>query len=85
VTTQYILSAVHKGKQHGRTIKKSSGFIQLDERFRCIAPFIGLKRFSRFSKVKQWTGVEQRVIICQLIPVLALLLSTKVPGAMYCT
>ena len=79
-----VLPAVRKRKQHGRTIKESSGSIQLDERFRCVPPFTGLKRFSRFSEVKQWTGVEQRAIIRQLIPVIAPLLSTKVPGAMYC-
>ena len=79
-----ILPAVRKRKQHGRTIKESSGSIQLDERFRCVPPFTGLKRFSRFSEVKQWTGVEQRAIIRQLIPVIAPLLSTKVPSAMYC-
>jgi len=82
--TSDILPAVRKRKRQGRTVKESSGSIQLDERFRCVPPFTGLKRFSRFSEVKQWTGVEQRAIIRQLIPVLAPLLSTKVPGAMHC-
>jgi hypothetical protein len=82
--TSNILPAVRKRKRQDRTIKESSGSIQLDERFRCVPPFTGLKRFSRFSEVKQWTGVEQRAIIRQLIPVLAPLLSTKVPGAMHC-
>src|SRR6266436_3093147 len=82
--TSDILPAVRKRKRQGRTVKESSGSIQLDERFRCVPPFTGLKRFSRFGEVKQWTGVEQRAIIRQLIPVLALLLSTKVPGAMHC-
>jgi hypothetical protein len=82
--TSDILPAVRKRKRQGRTIKESSGSIQLDERFWCVPPFTGLKRFSCFSEVKQWTGVEQRAIIRQLIPVLAPLLSTKVPGAMHC-
>ena len=47
-------------------------------------PFTGLKRFSHFSEVKQWTGVEQKAIIRQLIPVIAPLLTTKEPGAMHC-
>ena len=82
--TSDILPAVRKRKRQDRTINESSGSIQLDERFRCVPPFTGLKRFSRFSEVKQWTGVEQRAIIRQLIPVLAPLLSVKVPGAMHC-
>ena len=82
--TSTLLLAVRKRKQQGRTIKESSGSIQLDERFRCVPAFTGLKRFSRFSDVKQWTGVEQKAIIRQLIPVIAPLLSTKEPGAMHC-
>jgi hypothetical protein len=79
-----ILPAVRKRKRQGRTIKESSGSIQLDEHFRCVPAFTGLKRFSHFSEVKQWTGVEQKAIICQLISVLAPLLSTKVSEAMHC-
>src|SRR5580692_2595653 len=82
--TSDILPAVRKRKRQGRTIKESSGSIQLDERFRCVPAFTGLKRFSRFSDVKQWTGVEQKTIIRQLIPVITPLLSTKEPGAMLC-
>jgi hypothetical protein len=79
-----IFPAVRKRKRQGRTVKESSGSIQLDERFRCVPPFTGLKRFSHFSEVKQWTGVEQKAIIRQLIPVIAPLLTTKEPGAMHC-
>jgi hypothetical protein len=52
------LPAIRKRKRQGRTIKESSESIQLDEHFRCVPPFTGLKRFSHFSEVKQWTGVE---------------------------
>jgi hypothetical protein len=82
--TSTLLLAVRKRKRQGRTIKESSGSIQLDERFQCVPAFTGLKRFSRFSNVKQWTDVEQKVIIRQLIPVIAPLLSTKEPGAIHC-
>ena len=79
-----LLPAVRKRKWQGRTIKESSGSIQLDECFRYVPPFTGLKYFSRFSEVKQWTGVEQKAIIRQLIPVIAPLLLTKKLGAMHC-
>ena len=47
-----LLPAVCKRKRQGQTIKESSGSIQLDECFRCVPPFIGLKHFSCFSEVK---------------------------------
>jgi hypothetical protein len=81
--TSTLLPAVRKRKRQGRTINESSGSIQLDECFQCVPAFTGLKRFSRFSNVKQWTGVEQKAIIRQLIPVIAPLLSMKEPGAMH--
>jgi hypothetical protein len=81
--TMYLITWVKRNRQ-GRTIKESSGSIQLDERFWYVPAFTGLKCFSHFSEVKRWTGVEQKAIICQLIPILAPLLSTKVPGAMHC-
>src|SRR5277367_6246025 len=76
--------AVRKRKRQGRTIKESSVTMQLDERFRCVPPFAGLKRFQNFGHVKQWTGVEQKAIVRQLIPVIAPLLSSKEPAAMHC-
>ena len=47
-----LLPAVRKRKRQGRTIKESSGLVQLDERFRSVPAFTGLKRFSHFSDVK---------------------------------
>ncbi len=78
------IPAVRKRKRQGRTMIESSGTVQLDGRFRCVPPFTGLKRFQNFSHVKQWTGVEQKAIIRQLIPVIAPLLSVKEPAAMHC-
>src|SRR5438045_9176097 len=71
------LPAVCKRKQQGQTIKESSGSVQLDECFQYVTPITGLKRFCHFSKVKQWTGVEQKAILRQLIPVITLRLSIK--------
>jgi len=50
-------------------LRDTRGLIQLDERFP------GLRRFNNFSTVKQWTGVEQRAVSRQLIPVIARLLT----------
>lgn len=47
-----------KRKRGGKLVKDSPYAIQLDERFRQVPSFHGLKRFTAFSKVKQWTGNE---------------------------
>lgn len=41
----------------------------IDERFRSIPAYPGLKVFSHFCKVKQWTGDEQKAMIRQMVPV----------------
>ena len=53
------------------TYSQLSGIEKLDERFRQIPDFTGLKQFTKFSAVKQWTGVEQKAIVRQIMPVLA--------------
>jgi hypothetical protein len=78
-----ILPAVYKRKQQYRTIKESFRSVQLDQCFQYVPLFTGLKHFAYFSKIKQWTGVEQRAIIRQLILVIVLLLLTKVLGTMH--
>ncbi|KAN0072718.1 hypothetical protein V8E54_008832 [Elaphomyces granulatus] len=45
------------------------------KRFRDVPAYPGLRRFNNFSTVKQWTGVEQRAVSRQLIPVIAPLLT----------
>ena len=44
---------VRKRKGQGRTVAESSGTVQLDERFRRVPQFLGLKLFKGFSRVKQ--------------------------------
>ena len=55
------------------TYSQLSGIEKLDERFRQVPDFTGLKRFTKFSAMKQWTGVEQKAIVRQVMSVLALL------------
>ena len=58
---------------------------QLDQHFRQIPPFTGLKTFSNisFSKISQQTGNKQKAIMRQLITVLAPLLTLKAPFTMH--
>lgn len=43
----------------------------LDERFRIVPAFPNIKRFFSYSTVSQWTGVEQKMLLRQVVPVLA--------------
>lgn len=57
---------------------------QLERRFQMVTAFVGLKHFSHFSEVKQWTGNEQKSILHQMVPVIAPLLTPIDPHAMLC-
>jgi Plavaka transposase len=74
----YISETVTKKRKRAGesvTLRETGGIVQLDERFRMVPAYPGLKRFDSFSTVKQWTGVEQKAISRQLIPVIAPLLT----------
>lgn len=71
-----------KRKNIKQGLNEASPTIQLDARFRQVPEFTGLKRFTGFSAVSQWTGNEQKAIIRQLIPVLAPLLVKTAPSAL---
>ncbi len=45
---------------------------------------MGLKLFKSFSKVKQWSGNEQKAIVRQLMTVITPLLIDTVPAALHC-
>jgi hypothetical protein len=55
-------------------LQDAGGTDQLDRRFRSVPQYPGLKVFSNFTCVKQWTGVEQKEIARQLILVITPLL-----------
>jgi hypothetical protein len=63
------------------TLKKRYGLTQaesrLDARFRLIPTFADNKTFQNLSEVTQWTGVEQKMLLRQMVPALCPLLSTE--------
>ena len=74
----YISETLTKKRKRAKEsvmLRETRGLVQLDERFRDVPPYPGLRRFNNFSTVKQWTGVEQRAVSRQLIPVVAPLLT----------
>ena len=77
---KYILKEVRPDLSHTTTATtmagkrkrtKVDGLLEtlINERFRSIPAYPGLKVFSHFYKVKQWTGDEQKAIIRQMVPV----------------
>ena len=70
----YISETLTKKRKRAKEsvmLRETRGLVQLDERFRDVPPYPGLRRFNNFSTVKQWTGVEQRAVSRQFIPVIA--------------
>jgi hypothetical protein len=57
---------------------------QLDHRFSQVPDFPGLKKFSHFSAVSQWQGVESKALTRQVIAVIAPFLTQSDKAAMHC-
>lgn len=76
--------AKKRGHMGDLKLGQTSNLTQLDERFRDIPHFTDLKLFSHYSKVVQWTGNEQKVMVKQLIPAATLLLIHNNPEVIYC-
>jgi hypothetical protein len=76
---------IGKHKQGSLILQDSSSKVQLDNWFSKVLYFPGLKQFQNFSHIKQWTGDEQKAIVGQLIPIIALLLVKHFPKAIHYT
>jgi Plavaka transposase len=75
VHTSTTITRKRKRDSDGKIALQDAGVSdQLDHRFRSVPQYPCLKVFSNFSCVKQWTGVEQKAIARQLVPVIAPLL-----------
>jgi hypothetical protein len=59
------------------TVQGSDWELQLDDRFRQVPAFPGLRVFPNFSSISQWTGVEQKALIQQIVPVVAPLIKDE--------
>jgi hypothetical protein len=54
----------------------------LDDRFRSVPQYTGLKHFKDFSHVRQWTGNQQKAILRVFLPVITPLLLRSRPDAL---
>lgn len=73
-----------KKKRKDRIGEEDPAILQLDNRFRNVPRFTGLKHFDHFSHVQQWTGEEQKAVLRILIPVVSPLLKNKHSDAIAC-
>lgn len=76
-----VVSRKKKGVRYD--VSSAPGAIQLDQRFRSIPLFTGMKTFQNYSSIKQWTGADRRAIVRQIVPVVAPLLSHHAPAAVH--
>ena len=76
----------HRGRLSGTAAKakRQPGHVQLDERFRAVPGFTGLRTFEMYSNVSQWTAADRRSVLRQLLPVIAPLLTRHSPIAVHC-
>lgn len=76
--------AKKRGQDGQLRLGQTSKVTQLDERFRVVPPFPDLKLFQHYSKVVQWTGNKQKVMVQQLIVAATPLLIHDAPEAIQC-
>ena len=73
-----------KREESKRSMKYAHDAILLNYRFQQVSSYQEMKVFKNFSFVSQWTKVEQKALIHQLIAVVISLLSKKRPEVMKC-
>ncbi len=86
IKDNYNRKQIAKKREHTEELKlgQTSNLTQLDERFRNIPPFTGLKLFGHYSKVVQWSGNEQKAMVKQLIASATPLLIQDTPEIIHC-
>ncbi len=66
-------------------LNDASETAQLNQRFHVISSFKDMKRFVKYSTIKQWIDADQKSIVCQFISVIASLLITRASAAIHFT
>jgi hypothetical protein len=56
---------------------------RIDDRFKNLPPFPGLKHFSRYSSISQWTGEEQKAIVRTLLVTILPLMKQHTEALLY--
>ena len=69
------VSVRKKKKDVKDTVLNVSDMIQFDQQFHSVLIFSELKRFDKYSVIKQWTELNWKSIIHQIVSVIASLLT----------
>ncbi len=64
-------------------LNDASETAQLNQRFHVISSFKDMKRFVKYNIIKQWTDADWKLIVCQLISVIASLLIMRASAAIH--
>ena len=72
-----------KRKEIRLALNNASETAQLNQRFRVILLFKDMKKFVKYSTIKQWTDANQKSIVCQFISVITSLLIMRTFAAIH--
>ncbi len=64
-------------------LNDASETAQLNQRFHVISSFKDMKRFVKYNMIKQWTDADWKLIVCQLISVIASLLIMRASAVIH--
>ena len=77
--------ASRKKKKYQLHINHAFDVAQLNEWFHNVSAFIELKIFTKYSIIKQWTTSNRKIMIHQILLIIASLLTHESSAVMHCT
>jgi len=77
--------ASRKKKEYQLHINHAFDVAQLNEQFHNVSAFVELKIFTKYSIIKQWTTSNRKIMIHQILSIIASLLTHESSAAMHCT
>ncbi len=79
------ITVTKKKKDIRHKISSAPEVTQLDHQFHSILTFAELKIFQRYSSIKQWIRANQKIIVCQIVLMIASLLAHDASAAVHFT
>ncbi len=77
--------ASRKKKEYQLHINHAFDVAQLNEWFHNVSAFVELKIFTKYNVIKQWITLNRKIMICQILSIIASLLTHESSAMMHCT
>ncbi len=77
--------ASRKKKEYQLHINHAFDVAQLNERFCNVSAFVEFKIFTKYSIIKQWTTSNRKIVIHQILSIIASLFTHESSATMHCT